>query len=129
MAFFWRRELSFLFQDLAEATRKIARGNLDHRINIVADDEIGVLVDSFNQMTQDLKNSNEGLEHANIDLERRRKYMETVLRDVSAGVISIDPRGFITTINRAAERMLGIDTDRVLNHRYEDAQPGIYDPG
>jgi len=107
-------------QDLAEATRKIARGNLDHRINIVANDEIGVLVDSFNQMTQDLKNSNEGLEQANIDLERRRKYMETVLRDVSAGVISTDQRGVITTINRAAERMLGIDTDKILNHRYED---------
>jgi len=113
-------------QDLAEATRKIARGNLDHRINIVANDEIGVLVDSFNQMTQDLKSSKDGLEQANIDLERRRKYMETVLRDVSAGVISVDQRGFMTTINRAAERMLGIDTAKVLNHRYEEVLSGEY---
>lgn len=107
-------------QDLAEATRKIARGNLDHRIEIVADDEIGVLVDSFNQMTKDLKNSNEGLEQANEDLERRRKYMETVLRNVSAGVISIDKDGVITTINRAAERMLGIKTEKYIYKRYED---------
>ncbi len=107
-------------QDLAEATRKIARGNLDYRIEIVADDEIGVLVDSFNQMTKDLKNSNEGLEQANEDLERRRKYMETVLRNVSAGVVSVDKDGVITTINRAAEKMLGIKTEKYLYRRYED---------
>lgn len=107
-------------QDLAEATRKIARGNLDYRIEIVADDEIGVLVDSFNQMTKDLKNSNEGLEQANEDLERRRKYMETVLRNVSAGVVSVDKDGVITTINRAAEKMLGIKPEKYLYRRYEE---------
>jgi two-component system, NtrC family, nitrogen regulation sensor histidine kinase NtrY len=107
-------------QDLAEATRKIAAGNLDHQIGIVADDEIGVLVDSFNQMTKDLKKSSENLEQANLDLEARRKYMETVLRNVSAGVISIDKDGFITTINRAAEKMLDIKTNEILHRRYED---------
>ncbi len=64
-------------QDLAEATRRIARGDLDHRINVVADAEIGVLVDSFNQMTNDLQQSNGELQQANINLEERRKYMET----------------------------------------------------
>jgi two-component system nitrogen regulation sensor histidine kinase NtrY len=107
-------------QDLAEATRKIAQGDLNHQIDIVADDEIGVLVDSFNQMTKDLKRSNQGLEQANLDLEQRRKYTETILRNVSAGVISIDRSGIITTINRAAERMLGISTQKVLNRRYEE---------
>jgi two-component system, NtrC family, nitrogen regulation sensor histidine kinase NtrY len=107
-------------QDLAEATRKIAQGDLNHQIAIVADDEIGVLVDSFNQMTRDLKKSNEGLERANLDLEQRRKDMETILRNVSAGVISVDRNGVITTINRAAERMLGIITQKVLNRRYQE---------
>ncbi len=105
-------------QDLAEATRKIAQGDLNHQIAIVADDEIGVLVDSFNQMTRDLKQSNQGLEQANLNLEQRRKYMETILRNVSVGVISIDRSGVITTINRAAERMLGILTHKVLNRRF-----------
>ena len=107
-------------QDLAEATRKIAQGDLNHQIDIVADDEIGVLVDSFNQMTRDLKRSNQGLEQANLDLEQRRKYMETILRNVSAGVISVDRNGVITTINRAAERMLGIQTQKVLNRRFDE---------
>jgi len=107
-------------QDLAEATRKIAQGDLNHQIEIAADDEIGVLVTSFNQMTRDLKKSNEGLERANQDLEQRRKDMETILRNVSAGVISVDRNGVITTINRAAERMFGIITHKVLNRRYDE---------
>ncbi|MHB9098444.1 MAG: sensor histidine kinase [Syntrophales bacterium] len=107
-------------QDLAEATRKIAQGDLNHQIDIVADDEIGVLGESFNQMTRDLKRSKQGLEQANVDLERRRKYTETILRNVSAGVISVDGTGIITTINRAAERMLGIQTHKVLNRRFDE---------
>ncbi len=107
-------------QDLAEATRKIAQGDLNHQIDIVADDEIGVLVTSFNQMTKDLKRSKQGWEQANLDLEQRRNYMETILRNVSAGVISVDGNGVITTINRAAEKMLGIRTQKVLNRPYEE---------
>lgn len=107
-------------QDLAEATRNIAQGNLDYHIDIASDDEIGVLVDAFNQMTTDLKISQNDVEQANFDLEQRRKYMETVLRNVSAGVVSIDKQGIITTINRAAEKMLGIKTEKVLNARFQD---------
>ena len=107
-------------QDLAEATRKIAQGDLNHQINIVADDEIGVLVASFNQMTVDLKKSKQGLERANLDLDQRRNYTETILRNVSAGVIAVDGKGIITTINRAAEKMFGIRTQKVLNRPYEE---------
>jgi two-component system nitrogen regulation sensor histidine kinase NtrY len=107
-------------QDLAEATRRIAQGDLNHQIDISADDEIGVLVTSFNQMTKDLKRSKQGLEQANLDLEQRRNYTETILRNVSAGVISIDGNGVITTINRAAEKMLGISTQKVLKRHYEE---------
>lgn len=102
-------------QDLAEATHKIAEGNLDHQINIVAEDEIGVLVDSFNQMTRDLKKSDENLQLANADLVERRKYMEAVLLHVSAGILSLDKDGMVTTINRAAEVMLNIQAGNVLH--------------
>jgi two-component system nitrogen regulation sensor histidine kinase NtrY len=107
-------------QNLAAATRKIARGDLGHQIDIVADDEIGVLVDSFNQMTRDLRQSSQELRQANLDLDQRRKDMETILRNVAAGVISVDRQGVITTINRAAEKMLGIRTQKVLNRRYDE---------
>ena len=107
-------------QDLAEATRKIAGGDLSHQIDIKADDEIGVLVDSFNSMTRDLKKSKEGLELANLDLDGRRKYMETVLRNVSAGVISITKDDVISIINRAAEKMMHIKPEKILFQRYQD---------
>ena len=116
--FFLAKGITEPVQDLAEATHAIAQGNLDYKINVVADDEIGVLVDSFNRMTADLKVSKE-------NLEQRRKYMETVLRNVSAGVVAIDREGVITTVNRAAEKLLDIKTEKVLHHRYEEVlQPG-----
>ncbi len=107
-------------QDLAEATKKIAQGDLNQRIEVVADDEIGVLVDSFNSMMKDLKRSKSELEQANVDLEQRRKYTETVLRNVSAGVVSVDRDGVIVTINQAVERLLSIKTEKVLNRRYDE---------
>ncbi len=107
-------------QELAEATHEVAHGNLDYHIDVLAEDEIGVLADSFNQMTKDLKESSLELKQANIDLEQRRKYMETVLRNVSAGVVSINRNNVISTINRAAEKMLGINGEEILNRRYED---------
>ncbi|KQC11153.1 MAG: hypothetical protein APR62_10495 [Smithella sp. SDB] len=107
-------------QDLVLATNRITQGDLDSRINIEADDEIGLLVKSFNQMTVDLKKSKNSVEEANLNLEQRRKYMETVLRNVSAGVISVDKNGVITTINRAAEKMFDIKADKVLLRNYRD---------
>lgn len=107
-------------QNLAEATNKITQGNLDIHIDIEADDEIGILVKSFNQMTRDLKKSKDGLENANVSLEQRRKYMETVLRNVSAGIVSVDRDGVITTVNHAAEKMFDIETEKIILQNYHD---------
>jgi len=114
------RGITVPLQNLAEGTRRVAQGDLDHQIDTVTDDELGVLVGAFNQMTKDLRKSKGSLEQANIDLEQRRNYMETVLRNVSAGVISIDSNGFITMINRAAEKMLGINSRSIVWKRYDE---------
>ncbi|MFO7569522.1 MAG: ATP-binding protein [Smithellaceae bacterium] len=107
-------------QDLVSATNRITRGDLDSRIDIEADDEIGLLVKSFNEMTDDLKKSKTSLEEANMSLEERRNYMETVLRNVSAGVISVDKNGMVTTVNSAAEEMFDIEAEKLLNRNYRD---------
>ncbi len=117
---FLARGITGPIQDLAEATNRISLGDLDHHIDVLSEDEIGILVDSFNKMTKDLKERSEELERANIDLEQRRQYMATVLRNVSAGVVSVDRDDAITTINSAAERLLGIKTEKVLNKRYQE---------
>jgi len=92
---------------LAEGTQAIAHGDLDYEIPSAGDDEIGQLVNSFNRMTADLRASQ-------TELERRRAYTETLLRNVSAGVVGLDPQGVVTTINPYAERMLGLKAGEVL---------------
>ena len=108
-------------QLLAEGTRAVAAGNLGYQVQVRADDEIGILVDSFNRMTRDLASSRTKLEEAYLDLqakhgemEMRRRYTETVLEAVATGVVSLDPEGRVTTINGAAERMLGIPAQAAL---------------
>jgi two-component system nitrogen regulation sensor histidine kinase NtrY len=106
---------------LAEGTREVAAGNLKYKVLVRADDEIGTLVDSFNRMTGDLSASQAKLEETYRDLqakhtemEQRRRYTETVLETVATGVVSLDADGHITTINGAAERLLGLPAASIL---------------
>ena len=73
-----------------------------------SDDEVGFLVRSFNRMTRDLREARDGVERSNAELDQRRRYMEIVLRNVGAGVVSLDADGRISTINPAAQRLLGM---------------------
>jgi two-component system nitrogen regulation sensor histidine kinase NtrY len=105
---------------LAEGTREVAAGNLKYKVRVRADDEIGILVDSFNRMTGDLAASQDQLEETYRDLqakhaevEQRRRYTETVLETVATGVVSLDADGRITTINGAAERLLGLPAAQI----------------
>jgi two-component system nitrogen regulation sensor histidine kinase NtrY len=93
---------------LAEGTAEVARGNLDVSVQATSDDEIGFLVNSFNQMIRDLRDARGGIERQATELERRRRYMEIVLGTVGAGVVSLDAEGRISTINPSAQRFLGI---------------------
>ncbi len=102
------RDITDPILKLAEGTEKIAEGDLDVYIEPVADDELGVLVRSFNEMTADLRKGRDELLRVNLDLESRRKYMETVLTNVAAGVLALDGEGRVTTINDSARRLLGI---------------------
>ncbi|RII29318.1 MAG: PAS domain-containing sensor histidine kinase [Geobacter sp.] len=114
-------------QELVEATRAVADGNLGVHIESYAADEIGMLVQSFNRMTDDLRTkqlalnaSNEELSRINQEIERRRQYMEIVLRNVAAGVISVDRDGIITTINTSAEKLLSINTGSILGKNFRE---------
>jgi two-component system, NtrC family, nitrogen regulation sensor histidine kinase NtrY len=101
---------------MAEGTNAVAAGNLDHQIPPVGDDEIGHLVRSFNRMTVDLRGST-------AELERRRHYTETLLRNVSAGVVGLDPDGNVTAINPCAERLLGLRAAEVQGSPYRAVFP------
>lgn len=102
---------------LAEASDEVARGNLSHRVTTVADDELALLADSFNQMTAQLEENRRKIEagakelrEKNLALEERRNYIETVLESLSTGVISLDESDRVTTINAAAAQMLKLES-------------------
>ena len=105
------RELTGPIKSLAEGTHALAAGNLNYEIAPVGDDEIGHLVESFNRMTSDLRKSR-------AELEQRRRYIETLLLNVSAGVVGLDREGRISAINPCAERMLGLHATDVLGREY-----------
>ena len=100
-------------QKLAEGTHEVAQGNWDYKIESGGDDEIGVLMNSFNQMTGDLK-------QIKLELERRGRVVETVLANIAAGVVSVDPAGNITTWNKAAEQMLGVKAAGAVGRSYQE---------
>ena len=100
-------------RSLAEASKEVARGNLSHRVARIADDELALLAESFNQMTTELEANRKDLEagasaltEKNLALEERRNYIETILESLSTGVISLDQNDCVTTINTAAISIL-----------------------
>ncbi|MGH9868423.1 MAG: ATP-binding protein [Candidatus Polarisedimenticolia bacterium] len=101
-------------QMLAEGTREVSSGNLDYRVQLEPGDELGILVESFNTMTRDLKAGRETLQESNLMLEERRRYIEAVLESIPTGIISLDGQGRVTTINRAARGILRLDQAAAL---------------
>jgi two-component system nitrogen regulation sensor histidine kinase NtrY len=123
--FYLAKTISIPIKELAEGTRRVAEGELGFSIASVADDEIGSLVTSFNKMTKDLRSNREQLELSarmlrkqNIEIEEKRHYIEFVLKNVSAGVVTLDAKGRVSTINKSAEKMLGLKSGEILHKSF-----------
>ena len=125
--FFLAKDITAPVHELALATRQIADGNLDFTIDMVASDELGILVDSFNSMTENLLESRHERELAHLEMsrissehEQRRHYIETILKNITTGVIALDRTGSITTINRAAENIFSFPANTTQGKNYRD---------
>ena len=128
LGFYMARGITVPIQQLAEGVRRITEGDLDFKIGAKATDEIAILVDSFNTMTRELNESrlniqyaHEDLKRTNIELDRRRNYIETILDNIGAGVVSVDKKGTITTFNKAAEKILDLKSENIFGSSYHDA--------
>jgi two-component system nitrogen regulation sensor histidine kinase NtrY len=122
------RRVTVPIEALAEGTRRVAEGDLDHRVDVAADDELGVLVESFNRMTGELRDNhllleakNEELVQINQRLDDERSLISTVLKNVAAGVISVDQEGRVFTCNDAALAMLHQSESELLGRPLEEA--------
>lgn len=107
-AFYIARGLTGPIKALAEGADEIARGNLGHRVDVLAEDELALLVAAFNQMSS-------RLEANSAELRERRRYIETVLESLPTGVISFDADNRVGTINRAAVNILSLRSSSVGN--------------
>lgn len=128
--FYIARSLTGPIKKLAEATKRVADGDMDFIVEKEADDEMGMLIDSFNSMTAEILASNRQLARAHQALqdstevsEQRRRYLETILENVAAGVIALDEHNRITTINRFAEELLAIEPTDFLGKDFHLALP------
>ncbi|WP_457576830.1 ATP-binding protein [Desulfomarina sp.] len=117
-------------EQLVLATRRVAEGDLEFKMEHESNDEMGLLVESFNKMTINLNSSNKRLAEAHRALQRssqeseqRRRYTEIILQNVSAGVISLDETGQIITINRFAETLLNIDKTLFIGLNFNEVLP------
>ena len=108
IAFHVARGITLPIKALAEGADEIARGNLGHRVDVLAEDELALLVSTFNDMSSKLESNSH-------ELERRRRYIETVLETLPTGVISFDSEDRVSTINRSAINILRF---------HEDTRPG-----
>ncbi len=99
IAIFLARQISVPITALLHAASEVRKGNLTHRVNVRAIDELASLVRGFNQMTQELESSSR-------ELDRRNRFTEAILESIPTGVISIGADGSIKRVNRALSKIL-----------------------
>ena len=119
-ALFLSRQVTVPIQALAEATHEVSRGNLYYRVKAKAADELGILVQSFNEMTgqlaagrAELEKSRNHLEQVNTQLDQRRRFTEAILESIPTGVISVSQEGTVLGTNSAARRLFDCDLSTV----------------
>jgi two-component system nitrogen regulation sensor histidine kinase NtrY len=114
IGFYLSRRITGPIEQLAQATREISAGNLGVRVRADAGDEVGMLVDAFNEMAAQLQESREVITRSARELRRsyeeldaRRRYIETLVANLSTGVVSVGRDLRVATANPALERILG----------------------
>lgn len=94
---------------LAEGTKAVAEGNLSPRPIVATSDELGTLTQSFNLMTRQLFDARASVEKNRSELENAKAYLESVLANMSAGVMVLDGDFRLVTSNQSVERILQFD--------------------
>ncbi|MDD4914718.1 MAG: ATP-binding protein [Methylococcales bacterium] len=108
VAFIIIRNIVAPVKELVKGTQAVASGDYQQQLPVMSRDELGFLVESFNQMTRRIARSRDETRSAGLEVENQRAYLETILANLTAGVISFDAAFTIRTANQAAYRILHI---------------------
>jgi nitrogen fixation/metabolism regulation signal transduction histidine kinase len=106
---------------LSTATREVAAGDFGRKVAVGPRDEIGFLVESFNQMTQALKSASQAAEESRAELQAQGEFLQTVLASLSSGVLTLDQNGRMITANSPCLEILGLPAD--FGEELEAARP------
>jgi nitrogen fixation/metabolism regulation signal transduction histidine kinase len=109
LAFMLSRRLSEPLAVLAQGTQRVARGDFAARVPVTSRDELGILTQSFNSMTQQLDEAHAAAEANRAQLETAKAYLESILANLSAGVLVFDEGLVLRTANHAAGAILRED--------------------
>ncbi len=109
VAFVSIRHIVAPVKELVKGTKAVAAGNYEQLLPVMTQDDLGFLVESFNQMTKRIAQTRDIARIASLEVEEQRAYLESILANVSAGVMSFDADFYIRTSNQAAYRILHCD--------------------
>ncbi len=115
LSFLLSERLSAPLSALAESTRAIAKGDFTKLNPVKSRDEFGVLTQSFNTMTRQLSEASSVVASKQLELESANAYLESILGNLTSGVVTLDERLHARSINRIARDMLGINPELVAN--------------
>ena len=119
IAFYFARRLSAPLSILAEGTQAVAQGDFTPRRAFKSRDELGILIQSFNQMTRQLDEARRDAERHRQELEAARAYLESILANLSAGVLVFDRRFVLRLRNDGAATILGEDFTGLIGEPLE----------
>jgi nitrogen fixation/metabolism regulation signal transduction histidine kinase len=108
LAFVLSERLSAPLSALAEATRAIAKGDYSKLNPVKSRDEFGVLTQSFNTMTRQIADATDAMERNQQQLENSKTYLESILSNLTSGVLTFDERLYVKTMNAAANAILAV---------------------
>ncbi|MGH8501690.1 MAG: ATP-binding protein [Gammaproteobacteria bacterium] len=119
-AFYSSRRLMAPISELAEGTKAVAAGEYHKRLPVASQDDLGLLVQSFNQMTEKLSAARDAADRSQRLVESQRAYLQTLLEHLSSGVMSLDKDRILRTVNAAASQILGLDLEAYQERRFTD---------
>jgi len=129
-AFYSARQISEPVRDLAEGTRAVAAGDYSTTLPVATRDDIGFLVESFNEMTRRLAGARDEARRSRAAVEQERAYLKVLLGRLSSGVVSLDPRGRVRMANASAAHILGLpqaELEGASTDALAQAQPRLAD--
>jgi len=115
-AFLSARKLAAPIRNLAEGTRAVAAGDYSKRLPEPAvNDEMGFLVQSFNDMTRKIAMARDDTRRSQREVEEQRTYLEALLTHLSSGVLSLDTHLVVRTANATATQILGVSMNSLIS--------------